>query len=552
MPELMRSRTRVAGVALVCAQALIPLVFDHDADWAFVVPKALLGHTLALASAALLVALVLRFGRAALVWSPLHVGALSFLAACVIATVFAMDPYIALFGTHERMIGLTTIAQWVVLYFSLVTFVRTRRDAIAVASCALVGSLGVLLYEVVQVTGRDPYVWTIEGTDRAFSTTGQPTSLAQYTSTVAVAAFAAAILAPTIGRRLRLALLVLAAANIWGTAATDSRAPVVGIAAAAFFLVIVIWLARRGTRDARVAAFSGVAAVVALAALFAFTPIGARVAFTIQATGEADLFSRVDESTAGRFALYGIAIGEFLERPLVGYGPDNFVLGVARYRQAAAPPAVRQSAATSAHSWLVQTLATTGLLGTLALLATLVVAGVLLVRSRFAPVPLIAAAALVADLGTGITTIDDLSSGWIAWFCLGVIAASTGTPVPAAAQATPARRKGGRRPVAREPQWRRVAAGAVIVAGVLAMVTAMTAYGASRAAKASSDARMTGKAAERWTRPASRPTHPSRSSWAPPTFSMVSAAHLVCPLRVLPALCGVSGTSPAASPPCSP
>lgn len=495
----MASRLRFAGVVLVCADvALIPLAFDHDAFGSFAMPKALLGHALGYATAAVLAALILRFRRAALVWSPLHIPVLSFLGACAVATAFAMDPYVAMFGTHERLVGLATILDWVLLYFAVVVFVRTRDDAVLVAGSAFAASLVVAGYALIQALGRDPYSWSIDGADRAFSTTGQPTALAQYAPSLGVAALSCALLLPRLGRTVRGSLLGVAAASIAATAATDSRAPVVGLAAAALVLVSVIAITRWGTRDAWVAALAGTGAVALLAVLLIFTPIGSRVAFTIQATGAGDdLYSRVDESTAGRFALYGIAVEEFLERPLVGYGPDNFVVGVPRYRQEISPPVTRQSSATSVHSWLIQTLATTGLLGTVSLLGVLATAAVLVMRSRFAPLPFALTTVLVADLGTGLTTIDDLSTGWIMWFCLGGIAAATGRPMGASSVGPVAgKRRSQRRGGTRQPAWYPIAASALVAAAVLAMVGVLPAYSASKSAYASLAARVAGRSAD--------------------------------------------------------
>src|SRR5467141_4172018 len=114
----MRSRLRLFGIALICAKlALVPVVFDHDSDVPFSVIKALLSHALAYVLAGVLLGLILRYGRAVFVWSWLHVPVLAFLAANVAATLFAVDPLLALFGAHTRMIGLGTIADCVLLYF---------------------------------------------------------------------------------------------------------------------------------------------------------------------------------------------------------------------------------------------------------------------------------------------------------------------------------------------------------------------------------------------------------------------------------------------------
>src|SRR2546423_1571555 len=106
-----RSKLRTLGLVLICAKvALVPLVFDPGADFAFTVPKALLSHGLAVLLGGVLVLLYLREGRAFLTWSPLHVPVLAFLTANVAATLFAPYISLAVFGTHARMLGLATVA----------------------------------------------------------------------------------------------------------------------------------------------------------------------------------------------------------------------------------------------------------------------------------------------------------------------------------------------------------------------------------------------------------------------------------------------------------
>src|SRR2546422_9086365 len=104
---LVRSKLRLFGVALLCAKvALVPLAFDHDADIPFGVTKGMVSHGLAYVLAGVLVGLFVQFGRHLLVRSWLHVPVLVFFGVNVASTVFAVDPFLALYGTHERMLGI--------------------------------------------------------------------------------------------------------------------------------------------------------------------------------------------------------------------------------------------------------------------------------------------------------------------------------------------------------------------------------------------------------------------------------------------------------------
>src|SRR5436190_7799620 len=86
--SILPSRLRALGLVLICVKvSLVPLGFDPAADFAFTVPKALISHGLAILLAGVMLALYVRVRRAVLVWSPLHVPVLAFLAANVAATL---------------------------------------------------------------------------------------------------------------------------------------------------------------------------------------------------------------------------------------------------------------------------------------------------------------------------------------------------------------------------------------------------------------------------------------------------------------------------------
>ena len=118
---------------MLCAEIVaVPLALDPGADVAFTVPKVLLSHGLAYVLTAVMAGLLVRFGRSFFVWSWLHVCVAAFLAASALATAFAADPFLAAFGTHARMLGLGTIADWAVLYLAVVLLIRTRVEAFTI------------------------------------------------------------------------------------------------------------------------------------------------------------------------------------------------------------------------------------------------------------------------------------------------------------------------------------------------------------------------------------------------------------------------------------
>ncbi len=498
--DLARSNLRRIGVALVCAKvALVPLVFDQSFDWPFTVSKGLLSHVLAYALAGVIAGLLIRFGRGFVVWSWLHVPVLAFLAVNVAATAFAVDPILALYGTHARMLGLGTIADWVVLYAALVLLVRTRADAVAVLASAVAASMLVLVYELVQLAGMDPFRWNMDSAARPFSTIGQPTSLAQYLTTLAFGVAGFALLVKGVGRRPRVALLLYAVVLLAATAANGTRSALLGIATGSALLVILIWLTYRGRRALVVGILGLSFSAAALTLVFVPSLIGARLASTIELlqaedTG-VDLVDRLEPYGSDRFALYEIALGIVRERPLLGYGPDGFAAGVPEHRPERAHPTIQQGVPTSGHSWIVYIATSSGLLG-LATFVAVVVTGFALTLRRGLGTPAVAGAAMIVSfLGTGLTTVNEIGTEWLFWAGVGMIAASTAQPFPTTTSsrqgvdARASKRKGS----ARWSDPRSIAAALCVGAGLLLSLTLIGPAAASRSARASQDLRLVGR-----------------------------------------------------------
>lgn len=493
--EIRASRLRLAGVAILCAKvALVPLVFDQGADFAFVVPKALLSHSLAFLLTGVVAGLIVRFGRAFIIGSWLHIPVLAFLGASAAATLVAADLPLALYGTHARMLGLATIADWVVLYFAAVFLARTRWEAIAVVA-SVFGAAGVVLaYEAIQFAGRDPFRWNVDSASRPFSTLGNATMLAQYLTALAIGGLALGVSALDSNRLVRAGALLAFVALLIGAAATGTRSILVGIAAGGLVLVVLIWFVDTSKRARGLSLITGLTVAAALAGLFTLTSLGSRSLVVVQtAASEAeneDLASRLEPSSGARVALYTTALEMVRDRPVLGYGPDNFPVGFARFRTDNEPSEIRLSLPSSAHSWVAYIGTGSGLVGLACFVAIGFVALGLTLRSRFHPLALVAAATLAAWAGTGLTTVTEVDTDWVPWLCAGAIAAVTARPKFSGAtspvSAPPHRGK------RTESVAKRVAAAAFVGAGLVLAVTSVRALEASRLGRQGTEARLVG------------------------------------------------------------
>jgi tetratricopeptide (TPR) repeat protein/O-antigen ligase len=493
--EAVGTRVRSAGlVSLWAFVFLVPLVVDPAADWSFTIPKALLTHALAFVLAGAVIAQFARYGRAAIAGSWLSVPVVVFLLVNTLATVFAADRYIALFGTHARMLGLATIASWTVAYIAVLAFVRTSRDVVAVVGAALGGGVVMLCYEALQLLRLDPFNWTLDAAVRPISTNGQATSLGSYLMVLAVASLAMALVTDGLGRRGRAVLVIASALFAIGSALTGTRSSLLGLGSGLAVLVGLMSLKSVDRTRRLVSVATAGVGVLALIVLIVFTPLGARLFQTAPVSGDSEeaAVARLDTATLDvRAVLYGVALDAVRERPLLGFGPDNFVVAMARFRPDTGPNEARFAYATSAHGWIGQTAVGSGLLGLASFVAIIVLAGVATLRAPLSAWTTIPAVAIASHLGTGITTVSDIASDWLVWMCAGVIAVATSGAVgnPRAAAADGRKPRAARKRSMRGVQWRDWA---LIGVGVAFAISAVSALAASRAAETSRDQRLAG------------------------------------------------------------
>jgi tetratricopeptide (TPR) repeat protein/O-antigen ligase len=496
LDEIRQSRLRLLGVAVLCAKViLVPVIFDHSLDMPFVVSKAELSHGLAWALLAVMGMLFLLHGRGLFKWSWLYVPVAVFVAVSVLSALFAANLTIALYGTHARMLGLVSTFDFAILFVAITALVRTRNEAVVVGASVVLASIPVLGYEVIQMSGRDPFSWSNASVDRPFSTLGEATALAQYLMVLALGMFATAACVRWFPRWLRLVCFAYSGLLLAGAIATGTRSALIGLAAGATVFVLTSWLVLRGRGRVFLTLTSGLA-VIAITGGVLLTPLGARLLSTVllQTSQGTDASTVLEPSAAGRLVLYSIALDMVRERPLLGYGPDNFMVGVPTYRPVAAPIPFRDGLPSSDHSWVSHVATGSGLLGLACFIAIIFVATTLTLRHSRNAAAVIGCVMLAGFLGTGLTSVNEFGTEWLFWLSIGSIAAAT-LQGPGAGRDGPNSYRGARG--ARHQQRPKGVASALILAGGLALTFApIAAWEASRAAASAGDLRLSGKFAE--------------------------------------------------------
>src|SRR5205085_4634773 len=106
----------------------------------------------------------------------------------------APDPYLAVYGTQGRYLGLTFVIDMTVLYLAVAVAFRTRTNW-TILFTALAGAVALSLgYAWAQHSGADPLPWSTSAQARPFSTIGNPNTYGHLLSVALAPSAACAIL----------------------------------------------------------------------------------------------------------------------------------------------------------------------------------------------------------------------------------------------------------------------------------------------------------------------------------------------------------------------
>lgn len=295
------------------------------------------------------------------------------LGVAVLAACFGASPQRSFWSSYERMQGVVDQAHWFALALVLASTVRTARDWRILLNLNLTAGAVIALLAIEQYSGLHYQ----QGYLRVSATTGNSIFLAAYLQVNVVIAlgflvrsFIPAAAAdqppPARGRRGRRRnrkdarreaggsrglTAVRAGRCFWGATVllgswalvlTASRGPMLGLAAALAFLAALYSLLAR-TRSVRLAA-SGLVALFGAAAVFAsvlvFAPgtslldapvSGPPTAFTpVQPVDRLTDFQKLD-TLRNRLLVWKAGVSGFFEHPLIGWGPENYVVVMGRH-----------------------------------------------------------------------------------------------------------------------------------------------------------------------------------------------------------------------------
>lgn len=280
-----------------------------------------------------------------------------------LATLFGANPHHSFWSNFERMEGLITFFHLLAYFLVLGSVFKTEKLWGWLANV----SLGVSLIEFVMALNQ--WLNSSDGRLRADATFGNPIYLAVY----ALVHFFVAVYLFSRSKSLgfKIAYLALALVQLITVYLTATRSAMLGIIGGIFIIVLLVALLERENKKLRHWAIGAVVLV--------FVAVGgfwlARGSSVIQSNPVLSRLANIslqDATTRHRLIVWNIGLQGFKERPILGWGPENFNLVFDKYYDPALYGA--ESWFDRSHNILIDWLVHTGILGLLAYLSLFITA----------------------------------------------------------------------------------------------------------------------------------------------------------------------------------
>jgi tetratricopeptide (TPR) repeat protein len=383
---------------------LVPLLINPYGYTVYPYPKIAFFRftTLLLLTTWLVDRIVLRRSVAAslrkLLARPLVVPVFLFTLTYLLATVASVAPLLSFWGSHIRAYGTYTVLCYVIFFFLIILNLRTARQRERLITVALLASLPVAFYGVLQHFGIDPLFPKEDYSGRVISTIGNPIFLGAYLIMVIPLAFGRLLvsLRTLLGRdqlassRRSMLLEVIGYSSLLLLQLTcllytKARGPWLGLLGGVFLFAVLIALQRKMKKLLLITMTAGVVLIALLIALnLPNTPLAPLT--------KSPYLSRLvltDQLTAGkgtgwvRLLVWQGTLELIKTRPnvgftpdplrpfrlLIGYGPDTMGITFSQvYPAGLAYAEQREAIPDRAHNELLDLVVTTGALGLLAFL----------------------------------------------------------------------------------------------------------------------------------------------------------------------------------------
>lgn len=342
--------------ALLLSTVIVPLIMAANLFFPYIVPRTVFFRTVVEVTLGIFIYLLIaRDWRIRTHVDLFFWGLFAFVSASALSALFSPAQNRSIFGDFERMGGVWALIHYLIFYALLRVFFREKEWKLY-ANLGLVVSAIVSLLALAQDNGRFPPV----------STVGNSGLLGLYLFFgVCLSVYLAFKAAKT---QFKLVYAASAALCLSGIVVSQNRSSILGLAVAAAVATAVFFFLGKAHR--KVISVAGTALVVLFGlglTLIARAPeswLTKRIPATFSRIAASGL-----ETDANRTVLWTAALDGFRDRPLVGYGPENFHLAWSANFQPKVYTVTSEQRVDRAHNIMLEVLSTTGIVGFLSFLA---------------------------------------------------------------------------------------------------------------------------------------------------------------------------------------
>jgi O-antigen ligase len=385
----------IAKVGLLLV-LVMPLVVTRDTFFPFVVGKALYSRVLIEIAFAAWIVLAVRNASYRPVLSRLMIAFAVYLVVSLIASLAGVSPQRSIWSTYERMQGVVDLAHWVAFALVLTSMFRTRQDWRHVLNLSLlIGMVMALMGAAVMVGWELPVYDFLEAGQRIELTLGNPTYVGAYmliNALIGAGLFVDSFTDRTAGERggstarrrrrrrterrsvgtasnllwWRVFWAVAVGLSLWMMLESSTRGAFVGLvgALAAAAVGYVLWGRLRRLKIVAAVMIVGIVSFGLFLVLGAETAAAQRLAersYVVERFIQAGQGN--DTSLKGRLASVSFGLRGFAEKPLLGWGPENYVVAWGRHYDAEEVGDYRGPPFDQAHNKPIEELTTKGAVG---------------------------------------------------------------------------------------------------------------------------------------------------------------------------------------------
>lgn len=287
--------------------------------------------------------------------SPILWLTLSLALSTTLSTIFGANPYHSFWSNFERMEGLITVLHLTAYFLILVSILKTKKLWFYFLNTSLGVSLILVIYGFLQIAGK--FAIHQSGT-RLDGTLGNASYFAVY---MLVHAFLSLYFFFGTKSRYRWIYVILALFQLIVLYHTATRGAILGFLGGIFLASILVIFSSKN-KKLKTNAGIGLAVIIVIVGIFWSFRSSDFVKSSPVLSRFSDL-SLTERTTQSRLFIWKLALTGAKERPLLGWGPENFNLVFNKYYD---PILYRQEVwFDRAHNIVMDRLATTGSIGLL-------------------------------------------------------------------------------------------------------------------------------------------------------------------------------------------